>query len=254
MGSSKNVEFIIPDWPAPENIKAAFSTRIGGASQREYAGLNLGLHVDDNHDVVLANRQSIIEQLKLPAVPLYLNQVHGIDTVSADNHTDDQFTITADASWSDQSNRVLAIMTADCLPVLLTSECGTAIAAMHAGWRGLVGGVIENTVKCLPVEADALIAWLGPAIGPKCFEVGSEVKAQFVSKQPGFADYFSPADAVEDKYLADLYGLAAATLTGLGVNSIHGGEHCTYTDQKRFFSHRRDAGKTGRMAAFIWKT
>jgi len=249
----KSAEFIIPDWPAPANIKAAFTTRIGGASQHEYAGLNLGLHVEDDDDAVLANRQTVIEELQLPAAPLYLNQVHGICAVSADDDTRGQGTLTADASWSAQSNCVLAIMTADCLPVLLTSECGTAIAAIHAGWRGLLDGVIENTVKSLPVGSDALMAWLGPAIGPKCFEVGSEVKAQFVAKHSSYSDYFVPSLA-QDKYLADLFALATATLTACGVNSVHGGDHCTYTDRRRFFSHRRDAGKTGRMAAFIWKT
>jgi len=142
-----NAEFIVPDWPAPANIKAAFTTRIGGVSQSEYAGFNLGLHVDDNRDAVLTNRHTLIKELQLPAKPFYLNQVHGIDAVSADTVIDDQVTITADASWSNQGNRVLAIMTADCLPVLLTSECGSAIAAIHAGWRGLVDGVIENTVE-----------------------------------------------------------------------------------------------------------
>jgi len=249
-------EFIYPDWPAPNNVRAAFTTRIGGYSEAPCDSFNLGLHVGDNPKHVSSNRHLLIDALSLPAAPVYLNQVHGTDTVCAEQQSSDsdQPIPAADACWSGKG-RVIAIMTADCLPVLFTSECGNFIAGAHAGWRGLADGVIEKTIESMPVNSSELIAWLGPAIGPAKFEVGAEVKKCFASHHPSAEVHFETVDTAgnsDQKYLANLYGLAKDRLADAGVSSVYGGEHCTYSDN-RFFSHRRDRGQTGRMAALIWK-
>jgi len=255
-------DFIFPDWPAPINVRAAFTTRVGGYSEVPCDGFNLGLHVGDNSEHVQRNRQLLVDALSLPAAPLYLNQVHGTDSVCADeclkdNIKDKNFTVpAADACWT-RTDSVIAIMTADCLPVLFTSQCGTVIAGAHAGWRGLADGVLEKTIESLPVKASELLAWFGPAIGPSKFEVGAEVKQCFVSDHGSSAVHFKELDAVDNsnskKYLANLYGLARDRLVNVGLSAIYGGEHCTHSDVDRFFSHRRDHGQTGRMAALIWK-
>ena len=260
MADVKLPEFVTPDWPAAENIRAACTTRVGGYSQSPCDGFNLGLHVGDKKHHVASNRKLLIDSLSLPDAPFYLNQVHGTQLLCADDWTDQHGGAPiADACWSQSRNRVLAIMTADCLPVLFTSGCGSVIAGAHAGWRGLAEGVIENTVSGLPVPAAELMAWLGPAIGPDKFEVGAEVKASFVSRDEASAKHFAPLSVCDEsastggKYLANLYGLARDKLHSLGVSRVYGGDECTYTDAGRFFSHRRDKGKTGRMAALIWK-
>jgi len=251
-------EFVYPDWPAPDNVRAAFTTRIGGYSEAPCDGFNLGLHVGDNAQHVSSNRKLLIDALSLPAAPLYLNQVHGTDAVCAEEQlSDNSHTLpAADACWSSVGS-VIAIMTADCLPVLFTSECGHVVAGAHAGWRGLADGVIENTILSLPVKASELLVWLGPAIGPSRFEVGAEVKECFVSSRLSSEVHFEAVDSMDnsgqEKYLANLYGLARDRLTDAGVHAVYGGEHCTYGDASRFFSHRRDRGQTGRMAALIWK-
>ena len=250
-------EIIKPDWPAPDNIRAAFTTRIGGYSKAPCDGFNLGLHVGDNEEHVHSNRQLLIDTLSLPAAPLYLNQVHGSDAVCAEEflHSKNHSVPAADACWS-SGGSVITIMTADCLPVLFASECGSVIAGAHAGWRGLADGVLEKTIDSLSVPASGLLAWLGPAIGPAKFEVGEEVKECFVSRNASSEAHFEAVESSDEaccKYLANLYGLAADRLTSAGVGSVYGGEHCTYSDERRFFSHRRDRGLTGRMAALIWK-
>lgn len=251
--SSKNKSpvFVIPDWPAAENIRAVFTTRAGGFSSAPCDGFNLGLHVGDNPGDVADNRQLLIDSLSLPDVPCYLNQVHGTEVFCADDLHDSANTPAADACWSQSLKAVIAIMTADCLPVLLSSKCGSVVAGAHAGWRGLAEGVIENTVSSLPLPASRLIAWLGPAIGPTKFEVGSEVRSCFISQDQNSGEHFAPVSG--DKYLADLYSLARDRLHNIGVSAVYGGDACTYSDADRFFSHRRDKGKTGRMAALIWK-
>lgn len=248
-------EFVIPDWPAPENIHAAFTTRIGGFSVAPRDAFNLGLHVGDNANHVASNRQLLIDSLSLPASPQYLNQVHGTDVICVDEYlkAGDLDVPAADACWATGINSVIAIMTADCLPVLLASKCGNVIAGAHAGWRGLADGVLENTVSSLPVAASEITAWLGPAIGPQKFEVGAEVRDCFMQHDTYSQRHFNPVDSVPGKYLANLHGLAADRLKSAGVTKIYGGDHCTYSDAGRFFSHRRDQGKTGRMAALIWK-
>ena len=240
--------FIIPNWPAPSNVKALQTTRADGISLAPYNSLNLGSHVKDNPMHVAHNRQ-ILSQF-LPSEPVWLNQVHGINVVDAAN-TD--CVPDADASYSTRKNVVCVTMTADCLPILVCDTAGTAIASIHAGWRSLCDGVIEVTIAKLPVNSNQLMAWLGPAIGPNAFEVGAEVRTQFIAKDAQAELAFK---AHGDKFLADIYTVAIQRLNNLGVTQIYGGGQenepwCTFTDEKRFFSFRRD-GETGRMATLIW--
>lgn len=248
---------IIPDWPAPPNVKALQTTRHGGASAAPYDSLNLGDHVGDAPLAVAHNRQ-LLSSL-LPVEPVWLNQVHG--TVVAKTATA-ACRPQADACVAMRRAEVCAVMTADCLPVLLCDDSGSVVGAAHAGWRGLCDGVIERTVQAMGVPPSTLMAWLGPAIGPSAFEVGAEVRAAFVAKQPQAAAAFLPSPASgrgaggegreeSSKYLADLYLLARQRLLALGITRIYGGGLCTYTDRMRFFSYRRD-GATGRMGTFIW--
>ena len=240
--------FIIPNWPAPSNVKALQTTRADGISLAPYNSLNLGSHVKDNPMHVAHNRQ-ILSQF-LPSEPVWLNQVHGINVVDAAN-TD--CVPDADASYSTRKNVVCVTMTADCLPILVCDTAGTAIASIHAGWRSLCDGVIEATIAKLPVDSNQLMAWLGPAIGPNAFEVGAEVRTQFIAKDAQAELAFKPHG---DKLLCDIYKIATQRLNNLGVTKIYGGGQenepwCTFTDEKRFFSFRRD-GETGRMATLIW--
>ena len=235
---------LIPDWPAPENVKSLQTTRTGGVSNAPYDSLNLGSHVGDAPLAVARNRM-LLEPL-LPSEPVWLQQVHG--TTVADAAQADCWPA-ADACISSQAGAVCVAMTADCLPVLLCDERGSVVAAAHAGWRGLCDGVIEQTVRAMHVPSDTLMAWLGPAIGAQAFEVGEEVRAAFIARQPQAAAAF--ISGTPDKWLADIYQLARLRLNALGIIRIYGGGLCTYTDSARFFSYRRD-GVTGRMGSFIW--
>jgi YfiH family protein len=244
---------IVPDWPAPANVHAMQTTRNKGYSHAPYDTLNLGSHVKDNPQHVAQNRQLLSQYL--PSEPVWLNQVHGIHVVDAANTN---CVPDADASFSIRENVVCVTMTADCLPVLLCNNAGTVVAAIHAGWRSLCDGVIEATVAQIltttPVKPADLIAWLGPAIGPQAFEVGGEVRMQFIEKdaQADLAFKKHPAfKPHDDKWLGDIYQIATQRLNNLSVTKIYGGGLCTYTDKERFFSFRRD-GDTGRMATLIW--
>ncbi|HSH87422.1 MAG TPA: peptidoglycan editing factor PgeF [Methylophilus sp.] len=236
-------EFISPDWPAPANVKALQTTRAGGFSTGNYASLNLGDHVKDNPLHVAHNRQSLSPFL--PTEPVWLQQVHGIRVIDASTSSCIE---TADASFSTRKEVVCVTMTADCLPVLLCDEAGSVVAAIHAGWRSLCDGVIEATVNAMPVEAAQLMAWLGPAIGPDAFEVGGEVRAQFIAQDAQAETAFRPQG---DKWLGDLYTIARQRLNTLGIHQIYGGGRCTFNEPDTFFSFRRD-GDTGRMATMIW--
>ena len=241
-----SIECIDADWPAAGNIRAFTTTRLSGYSQGDYAGLNLASHVNDNLFDVEKNRQLLVDQLALPAQPLWLNQVHGIGVVNA--VTASQL-VTADAAYSDQKNKVCAILTADCLPVLICNRQGTKVAAVHAGWRGLLAGVIEETINSMQEPAENILIWLGPAIGSQAFEVGEEVKQAFVHDIPETEPAFKANRA--GHYLADLYQIAKIRLNKIGVQSVSGGDYCTYTDSIRFYSYRRQEN-TGRMATLIW--
>ncbi len=235
---------IIPDWPAPANVKALQTTRKGGASAAPYASFNLGSHVGDNP--LLVNRNRMLLAHLMPSEPVWLNQVHGVAVADA-GHAG--CLPQADASISAHPGAVCVVMTADCLPVLLCDDKGSVVGAAHAGWRGLCDGVIEQTVHAMQVPAATLMAWLGPAIGPAAFEVGAEVRAAFIAKQPQAAAAFVPG--AEGKWMADIYQLARLRLNALGITRIYGGELCTFSDAQRFYSYRRD-GATGRMGTFIW--
>jgi YfiH family protein len=238
---------IVPGWPAPENVKALQTTRRGGISRPPFDSLNLGDHVSDAPQAVARNRM-LLEPL-LPSEPVWLTQVHGTKAIDAGQAS---CLPTGDASFTTHKGAVCVVMTADCLPILLCDEAGTCVAAIHAGWRGLCAGVVEETVRAMNRPPQSLMAWLGPAIGPAAFEVGEEVRAAFVARQPQAASAFAVTGA-EGKYLADIYQLARLRLAAPGITRIYGGGLCTYTDGERFFSYRRD-GATGRMGTFIWLT
>lgn len=237
-------DLIYPDWPAPANVRTIQTTRKGGRSVAPYDSLNLGTHTDDNPLVVEANRQLL--NRFVPTEPLWLQQVHGIEVVDAAVAS---CLPEADASFSRVAGPVCTVMTADCLPVLFCDDAGTVVGAAHAGWRGLLDGVIEATVAGMKAPSTSLMAWLGPAIGPQAFEVGAEVHDAFTAHDAQAASAFTAKSA--DKWLADIYQLARQRLNKLGIERIYGGDLCTYSDAGRFFSYRRD-GQTGRMATMIW--
>ena len=245
--SSMN-EFLVPDWPAPANIHAYSSIRAGGFSQPPFDSFNLASHVGDDEADVQRNRQQLVQQLNLPSEPLWLDQVHGIKVVDAGNDTIGS--CQGDASFSHVTNRVCSVMTADCLPVLFCDRQGQTVAAAHAGWRGLQAGVLESTLNAMACDTNEILAWLGPAIGPDNFEVGEEVYQAFVQHSADSAKAFKANRP--GHYLADIYQLARIRLQSMGVNQIYGGDRCTFKEQDRFFSFRRD-GQTGRMASLIWR-
>ena len=238
--------WIAPDWPLAGRVKIVSTLRSGGVSEGPYASLNLADHVGDRPEAVAANRQRLRESAQLPAEPLWLEQVHGVDVV---RHADAAIGVRADAAVAFEPDRVCAVMTADCLPVVLADRDGTRVAVAHAGWRGLLGGVLEGTVAELGGRECDLHAWLGPAIGPEAFEVGAEVREAYVARVRGSEACFRGNE--RSRYFADLYRLARLVLESAGVGSVHGGGWCTHRDHQRFFSFRRD-GVTGRMATLAW--
>ena len=251
------MRLITPQWSAPSNVHSFVTTRFGGVSVTPFESLNLGEHVGDDASKVSSNRALV--NTHLPSLPLWLSQTHStkVSTPSNRQHLKASASIEADASVTDLPNEVLAIMTADCLPILFSCENGRVIGAAHAGWRGLCAGVIENTVlemlQLLPGSSPKeLIAWLGPAIGPQAFEVGHDVVSAFEDAGlPYESTAFKAIEGKSEKYLADIYQLARGRLSILGINKIFGGDRCTVKEDQHFFSYRRD-GKTGRFATFIW--
>lgn len=241
-----NSSFIQPDWPAPANIRALVTTRAGGVSIAPFDSLNLGDHVGDVPQAVAENRARL--RRYLPAAPVWLQQVHGNHVVDLDHVP---VLACGDASMTRQAQTVCAMMTADCLPVLFCDDTGAVVAAAHAGWRGLAAGVLEATVGAMGVRPECIMAWLGPAIGPAAFEVGSDVRDAFLSKDPGAVDAFVTHQQ-PGKWLADIYMLARRRLVRAGVVRVYGGGLCTWHDRARFFSYRRD-GVTGRFATLIWR-
>lgn len=244
------MRFITPDWPAPDSVQTASTMRRDGYSTGHWDSFNLGQHVGDQDGRVVANRRLLRDSLQLPVEPVWLQQVHGTEVFYADSPTVD--IPVADAVWTDKPDVVLSIMTADCLPVLFTSKSGDCIAAVHAGWRGLASGILQKTVTTLPVPANQLMAWMGPAIGPAHFEVGEDVLQAFISIDPAHSSAFTESPTDPGKYLADLFSLARAVLVQVGVANVYGGGVCTYSDAGDFFSYRRDGAETGRMATLIW--
>lgn len=241
------MDFIYPNWPAPNNVKALQTTRSGGVSTGAFASLNMGGHVGDDPIAVAKNRQLLSPYL--PSEPVWVNQVHGVEVIDAAISSCLQ---NADASFTTKSNVVCVTMTADCLPLLVCDTKGTVVAAVHAGWRGLCDGVIEAAIAKMQVPPHEILVWLGPAIGPNAFEVGADVKAQFMAIDAQAKLAFKPHG---DKWLGNLYLIAKQRLNNLGVTQIYGAtvneDFCTYSDAGRFFSFRRD-NVTGRMASMIW--
>ncbi len=239
---------LLPDWPAPANVRAAFTTRAGGTSLSPFDSMNLGARAGDRPERVQRNRERLVRALGLRHPPCWLRQVHGPTALPADAIEPDH--TPADAVWSARHDQVCAVLAADCLPVLFSDDAGERIAAAHAGWRGLAGGVLESTVAALGRPGHRLIAWLGPAIGPDAFEVGDDVREAFLDHDRGARVCFRPSR--HGRWLADLNELARRRLRARGIERIHGGQWCTYKEPQRFFSYRRD-GTTGRMAALVWR-
>lgn len=283
-------DWITPDWPAPPQVKAAATLRTGGVSEGPFASLNLGAHVGDDPAAVAENRRLLVAALDLPAEPMWLNQVHGINVVAASaqpraltaagsvapgaaalqthvaakgdvnepgaagehsavNATLSASLLSADASFATSPGAVCVVMTADCLPVLFCDRQGTRIAAAHAGWRGLAGGVLGATIRALDVPPAQLMAWLGPAIEQEAFEVGEEVRERFL--ELGADNSVAFQSNARGRWQADLYQLARNELARLGVTAVHGGGFQCFADSKRFFSYRRE-NRTGRMATLVW--
>jgi YfiH family protein len=239
-------EWIVPDWDAPPNVRAFVTTRHGGASSGEHASMNLGERSGDDAANVARNRA--IVQAHLPSTPRWMAQVHGTSVADLDQAAPDAIA-KADAAVTRAPGRVGVVLTADCMPLFLCDAAGKRVAVAHAGWRGMSAGVIENAVRAMDTDPAQLMAWMGPTIGPKIFEVGPEVREAFLRSDARADPAFRPH--VPGKYLADLYALARQRLERAGVSRVSGGGFCTYTDADRFFSYRR-VQASGRMGAFIW--
>ena len=248
---------IVPDWPAPANVRAAVTTRrLPGNSQPPFDAFNLGLRSGEDEAVVRSNRDLLRRALNLPAPPHWLRQVHGTQVVefadrASPSPSADVAEPEGDAAIAREAGVVLAILTADCLPLLFCADDGSEVAAAHAGWRGLSAGVIESCVSAMHTPPAKLVAWLGPAIGPLSYEVGAEVHDAFVASNASAADAFRPTRP--GHWLCDLYTLARQRLHALGVTRLYGGGFDTLADP-RFYSYRRDAGASGRFASLIWIT
>jgi YfiH family protein len=233
-----NPNFIYPKWPAPKNIVALTTTRTIG---------NLATHVALDRQEAISNRSKLYQALATPPPIQWLNQTH---SVAIANLTENQPPYDADACYTQQQNQVCAVLTADCLPVLITNKSGTEVAAIHAGWRGLYGGIIAKTIQSLKSHQHELLIWLGPAIGPKCYELSDAIREQFLAANPQHNNAF-----IQNRpghWLADLYQIARNQLQQLGINQIFGANHCTYSENTLFYSYRREKEKSGRIASLIW--
>jgi YfiH family protein len=245
-----------PHWPAPPGVRALSTWRVGGVSRAPFASLNLADHVGDAPSAVAENRRRLRAAARLPAEPLWLRQVHGVDVADLDRPESVQgrggeALAGQDAAFAREPGRICAILTADCLPILVAARDGSAVGAAHAGWRGLAGGVIAATLGALALPPGDLIAWLGPCIGPERYEVGAEVRAAILAVEPDGEPAFVGND--RGRFLADLRLIARMQLIRCGLTEIHASAACTHSDPARYFSHRRDAS-TGRQASLIWRT
>lgn len=238
---------IKPNWPAPPHVKAYTTLRSGGVSAAPFDTFNLAQHVNDNAANVNKNRAILKNELALANDPIWIQQTHSTIVLPA---TSENRGKEADASFTDQANQVCVVLTADCLPLLICNREGNKVAAVHAGWRGLAHGIIENTLKALAIPASDLLVWLGPAISQKNYEVGEEVRNFFLTSNPEAESAFTPSP--NQRWLADLYALARLRLKKIGITEVYGGDYCTYEDATKFFSYRRDGDKTGRMASLIY--
>lgn len=246
-------DIITPDWPAPAGVRAAITTRRGGVSEGAFADFNLAMHVGDTESSVEQNRARLRDALNLAREPQWLEQVHGRKVVQAES---DGWVRTADGAHTTEADLACAVLTADCLPVLLCNRKGTRVSAVHAGWRGLAKGVLASAVARFEEPSSELMAYLGPALSQAHFEVGVEVLEAFfdAARNPEHADAVAAAFAPSARplhFCADLYALARAELSSLGLEAVYGGDYCTYRDRERFYSYRRDQ-RCGRMASLIW--
>jgi len=235
------MELVKPDWPAPANVRAFTTTRVGGFSKDSWNSMNLGLQCGDDPAAVQRNQEKLVSLL--PVAPQWLRQVHGTQVVTHSLASGEE--PEADGLVSFSPGQVGAVLTADCLPVLFCNRSGNRVAVAHAGWRGLAQGVLQATVKQMKEMPGEIMAWLGPAIGPEVYEVGEDVRQAFPKEQ---GIYFRKNG---ETWMLDLYGVAKRILTQLGISAVYGGHFCTFRDRERFFSYRRD-GVTGRMASVIW--
>jgi len=236
---------IAAEWPAPRHVRAHVSRRSGGVSAGRYASLNLAAHVGDDPEAVRENRRRLALNWQLPAEPCWLDQIHGTTVADLDAHGARQ----ADGAVTSRAGVICTIMTADCLPVLITDRRGTRVGAAHAGWRGLAAGVLPAVVAAMGLPATDLLAWLGPAIGPEAYEVGDEVRAAFLARDAAARAAFT--QNVRGRWQADLYVLARLSLASAGVTAVYGGGSCTFMEPASYFSHRREA-PCGRIASMIW--
>lgn len=249
-----NFQGITPNWPVPANVRSYITTRGGGVSVSPYASNNLGLHVGDDPESVVKNRAQLSNESGLAQTPQWLEQVHGIKVVNAKS---DGVVRTADGSYSDQPGQACLVMTADCLPILLCDKQGTQVAALHCGWRSLAKGICVRGLQKFTAKPGDILAYLGPAISQPHFEVGVDVLEAFfkAARSQEHAEHIAAAFVSAQRplhFYADIYALARAELNSLGVTAIYGGDYCTYADEARFYSFRRDK-VTGRMASLIWR-
>lgn len=249
----KNNHCIIPNWPAPAQVRSCITTRLGGHSASPYDSNNMGLHVGDDATTVQKNREQLCSSLYLKKTPQWLEQIHGVKVVNAKS---DGFVRTADGSYSNEAGQACVVMTADCLPILLCDNKGTQVAAIHCGWRSLAKGITARALDKFSCPSNNILAYLGPAISQPHFEVGVDVldaffkSARNLEHAEHIAASFKPAQRPLH-FFADIYSLARAELHALGVTNIYGGDGCTYADNEHFYSYRRDK-VTGRMASLIW--
>jgi len=232
----------------PDNIKLLSTPRFleGGSSKGSFGSFNLALHVNDEKSAVFSNRALLLRRYNLPSAPVWINQTHSNLSIDADSVSS---MVNADASYSKKLGTVCGVLTADCLPIFISNKEGTAVGVAHAGWRGLVDGIIESLIESFDCNGEDLIVHLGPAISKLSFEVGGEVKSQYLSKNKNFKSCFAN---INNKDYLDLYDAARVVLNSFGVSSISGGDRCTYKESDQYFSYRRDGGQSGRMAHLIW--
>ncbi len=237
--------YLIANWSAPKHIKALTTTRLSGWSEGPYAKNNLAMHVDDTPSLVTKNRQALREQLQLSHEPIWLEQTHSTHCVRVENANVDR---RADAASTSSRAFPLAIMTADCLPIVLCNQTGTEIAAIHAGWRGLVGGIIENTLKTMQSSPETCLAWIGPAICGRCYETGEEVFAQF---KENYQDAEKAFFYQQQRLHANLAKMAELILINAGIQSVTQSNACTFESNDKYYSYRKSA-QTGRIVTLIW--
>ena len=246
MKAEPAIQCVQANWPAPANVRALSTTRLGGYSTGRYAGLNLAMHVGDDADTVARNRESLSSTLKLPSSPMWLNQVHGERLIDAAEWQDG---LSADACYTGKPDTVCAILTADCLPLLLCNEAGTRVAAIHLGWRGICSSLIPQAINRMDSAPSGILAWIGPHIHAESYEVGADVLAAASGVSATAMDAFTPTR--EDRWLLSMSALVAGVLKEHGLAKIYMAESCVYRDSQRFYSYRREH-HTGRMASLIW--